>query len=126
MKKERVSTTLTQDSPETATIKTADSSGQVSGRERIGGWGWEKARDTCSSLSQEVAAWAGAHAHTLSPGLQSKHKWTGNLSLASCLDGQWRTAFLTFAEKESSQKKGVLRKGKTPHHSIHPFWSKVF
>lgn len=49
MKKERVSVPPGPDSPETATIKAADSSGQVSGRERMGEW--EKARDTRSGLS---------------------------------------------------------------------------
>lgn len=65
------------------------------------------------------------HTYTLPPELQSKHEWAGDLSLEGSLDGQWRTAFFTPAEKEKSQEKGLLRESKIPLPSKDPFWSKV-
>lgn len=49
----------------------------------------------------------------LTPGLQSTHKWTGDLNLGR-LDGQWRTVFLTPAEERSQGEKEVLRRSKNP------------
>lgn len=52
--------------------------------------------------------------YLLAPGLQSIHKWTGDLNLAGRLDGQWRIVFLTPAEERPQREKEVLRRSKTP------------
>lgn len=108
MKKERVSTPTHSLGLSSHNKGSTNSPGQILGREdgrkhliRIPGF----------SEKQEHMR---VLTYTFSPGLQSTHKWTGDLNLAGSLDGQWRIAFPTPAE-ERSRGGRVLRESKTPH-----------